>query len=132
MFRIEGIDHVALAVRDVECSVSWYTGVLGLTRLHQNVWGNSPAVVGVGTTALALFPVEGANPQPPPKRDTLAMRHVAFRVSRADFERAQTELLRRGITVEFQDHGIAHSIYFHDPDGHELELTTYAIDYLPA
>jgi catechol 2,3-dioxygenase-like lactoylglutathione lyase family enzyme len=130
MFRIEGIDHVALAVRDVERSVNWYTEVLGLTRLHQDVWGSYPAVVGAGATALALFPVEGAHAQPPPKRDTLAMRHVAFRVSRADFERAQTELPRRGIPVEFQDPGIAHSIYFHDPDGHELELTTYEIDPL--
>jgi len=29
--------------------------------------------------------------------------------------------------VEFQNHGIAHSIYFRDPDGHELEITTYEV-----
>jgi catechol 2,3-dioxygenase-like lactoylglutathione lyase family enzyme len=76
MFRIEGIDHIALSVRDVERSVTWYTEVLGLTRFHQNVWGSYPAVVGAGTTALALFPVEGENAQPPPDRDPRAMRHV--------------------------------------------------------
>jgi len=31
----------------------------------------------------------------------------------------------RGIKFEFQDHEISHSIYFRDPDGHALEITTY-------
>jgi catechol-2,3-dioxygenase len=26
-----------------------------------------------------------------------------------------------------QDHGVSHSIYFEDPDGVELELTTYEL-----
>ena len=26
-----------------------------------------------------------------------------------------------------EDHGVAHSLYFADPDGHRLELTTYEI-----
>jgi len=34
---------------------------------------------------------------------------------------------QRNITFEFQDHVIAHSIYFQDPDGHEIEITTYEI-----
>ena len=38
---------------------------------------------------------------------------------------AQAELKRRGIQFEFQDHKISHSIYFDDPDGHHLEITTY-------
>ena len=33
----------------------------------------------------------------------------------------------REISTEFQDHGISHSIYFQDPDGHQLELTTYDV-----
>lgn len=127
MLRLQGIDHVALAVRDVERSAQWYQDVLGLRRLHQDVWGSFPAVVGVGTTSLALFPVEGSDPMPRPGRDTLAMRHVAFRIDGAAFLRAQAELQRRGIPVEFQDHEIAHSIYFHDPDGHQLEITTYEL-----
>ena len=31
------------------------------------------------------------------------------------------------VRLEFQDHGAAHSIYFEDPDGLKLELTTYDI-----
>jgi len=50
-----------------------------------------------------------------------------FRVDRVNFEAAQADLRRRGISVEFQDHGAAHSIYFKDPDGLQLELTTYEL-----
>ncbi len=126
-FRLEGIDHVALAVLDVQQSVNWYREVLGLTRQHGDVWGNFPAVVGCGGTSLALFPVASADPKPPPARDVLAVRHIAFRTGRQDFELAQAALRERGIPHEFQDHAIAHSIYFHDPDGHQLEITTYDV-----
>jgi catechol 2,3-dioxygenase-like lactoylglutathione lyase family enzyme len=40
---------------------------------------------------------------------------------------AQEDLRRRGIAFEFQDHDVAHSIYFQDPDGLLLELTTYDV-----
>jgi catechol 2,3-dioxygenase-like lactoylglutathione lyase family enzyme len=125
MFTIQSIDHVALAVRDVHRSAAWYQDVLGLERLYQEAWGDFPAVVGTGGTSIALFPVQGAQPKQRPGRDTLAMRHLAFRVDAENFAVARQVLEARGIAVTFQDHGIAHSIYFHDPDGHELEITTY-------
>ena len=53
--------------------------------------------------------------------------HVAFRVDRESFETAQKTLERREIDFRFSDHGICHSIYFEDPDGHEIELTTYEV-----
>jgi catechol-2,3-dioxygenase len=55
------------------------------------------------------------------------MLHLAFRADRRNFLAAQEELKRRGISFEFQDHDISHSIYFNDPDGHELEITTYDV-----
>jgi catechol 2,3-dioxygenase-like lactoylglutathione lyase family enzyme len=127
MFSLEGIDHIALAVRDVERSVGWYQEVLGLERRYQDAWGNQPAMVGIGTTSIALFPVEGAQPKHSPGRDVLAMRHFAFRTDRANFDLARHELSKRGIPFEHQHHGISESIYFHDPDGHEVEITTYEI-----
>lgn len=126
MFELEGIDHVALAVRDVARSVVWYQDVLGLQRFHEDVWGDSPAFVGVGNTSLALFPVKGEEPKACPD-DAIAMRHIAFRATRANYEKAREELERRRIACEFQDHSIAHSIYFHDPDGHAIEITTYEL-----
>ena len=127
MFSLEGIDHIALAVKDVERSVAWYKEVLGLKRRHEDVWGNYPAMVGIGRTSIALFPVEGAEPKPSPGRDVLAMRHFAFRTDRANFDRARRELSERGIPLEAQHHGISESIYFHDPDGHEVEIPTYQV-----
>ncbi len=126
MFRTEGIDHVALAVRDVRASARWYAEVLGLQRLHEEAWGDHPAIVGDGTTAVALFPIEGAA-GPRPSRGTIAMRHLAFRANRANFTAAKAALSGRGIDYTEQHHGICESIYFFDPDGHELEITTYEL-----
>lgn len=127
MFKLDGLDHVAMTVRDVKASVAWYGEVLGLGRRHENVWGDVPAFVVSGTTGLALFPVRGDDPHPPPGSDTLSIRHVAFRANREEFEKARRTLKEKEIKYEFQDHQIAHSIYFHDPDGHQIEITTYEI-----
>lgn len=125
MFHVEGIDHVALAVRDVAAAARWYQDVLGLERRYAEVWGDFPAVVCAGSTCLALFPVGTAHPSPPPPRGTLAMRHVAFRVDRVNFGQAQAALRARGIAFRAEDHAAALSVYFTDPDGHQLEITTY-------
>ena len=125
---MDGIDHVALAVRDVGASARWYAEVLGLERRYEEVWGDFPAVVCAGDTCVALFPVGTEHPQPPPPRDTLTMRHLAFRVDRDNFARAQAALRERGIAFTAEDHTAALSIYFTDPDGHRLEITTYDLD----
>jgi len=125
MLVTEGIDHVAILVRNVSAAARWYQDVLGLERLHEKVWGDHPAVVGTGGTSIALFPVAAAEPKPRPGRDTIAMRHIAFRVSATNFEQAKSHLAARGIQFTEQHHQIAKSVYFLDPDGHEIELTTY-------
>ncbi|HEY6206365.1 MAG TPA: VOC family protein [Chthoniobacterales bacterium] len=121
--ELEGIDHVAIAVRDVERAAQWYCDVLGFVHRYKDAWDGNPTFIGKGTTALALFPVRGRSTSTshPPIR----MLHLAFRADRKNFLGAQEELKHRGIDFEFQDHEISHSIYFHDPDGHELEITTY-------
>ena len=124
-FRLEGLDHVALTVRDVEMSAKWYRQTLGLEAVHPGAWGGVPTMVGTGSTAIALFPVGTPEPEPKPGAGVLAVRHFAFRATRQDFDRARESLPRMGVEIEFQDHEIAHSIYFHDPDGHTVEITTY-------
>ena len=129
MFRIRHIDHIALTVKDVERSIAWYRDVLGLERRHQEVWGSMPAVMHAGETGVALFPCATPNPAPAPDgRSGLNMRHLAFRVDRLNFLRAQSELRSRGIPFTFEDHRISHSIYLNDPDGYEIELTTYELN----
>ena len=127
MIQHEGIDHVALSVRDVARSAQWYIDVLGFEKWHEGVW-DVPTFIGKGTTALALFPVRDTESRAVPRRASITMLHLALRTDRPNFLKAQEELKARGIMFEFQDHEISHSIYFRDPDGHELEITTYELE----
>ena len=126
MFELEGIDHVALAVRSPAASARWYVDVLGFELRHVGMWDGVPLFVRTGTTALALFPVNAVEPLARPAR-SITMLHVAFRATGRDFAAAQKELTLRRIAFHFEDHDISHSIYFSDPDGHALEITTYDV-----
>jgi catechol 2,3-dioxygenase-like lactoylglutathione lyase family enzyme len=134
--ELEGIDHVALSVRDVECAAQWYIDVLGFERRYEGMWDGIPVFIGKGTTSIALFLVRSNERASSAKAATAAgstssargevkMLHLALRANRKNFLAAQEELKQRGIKFEFQDHEISHSIYFRDPDGHKLEITTY-------
>ena len=123
---VEGIDHVAMSVSDVERAAQWYIEVLGFKRLHEGMWDGVPVFIGRGTTALALFPIR-ANERSISDRGGIRMLHLAMRANRKNFLAAQEELKQRGIRFEFQDHEVAHSIYFRDPDGYRLEITTYEL-----
>jgi catechol 2,3-dioxygenase-like lactoylglutathione lyase family enzyme len=117
-FEVQGLDHVALGVADQGVEESWYRDVLGLGREYAAEWGDTPVALMAGGSG--LFKTGEGEPG-------AALRHIAFRVDRENFEAAQDDLRRRDIAFEFQDHGVAHSIYFRDPDGLELELTTYEV-----
>ena len=125
-FEIQGLDHVALSVTDLQRSAAFYADVLGLERAYDE-WHEPVFMVAEGT-GLALFSQGSHPPSGDPRAEPPArMLHVAFRVDRQSFEAARTELAERGIETDFADHGAAHSIYFEDPDGHKLELTTYEV-----
>ena len=124
LMELEGIDHVAMSVRDVERAAQWYIDVLGFEHRYKDVWNGIPTFIGKGTTAIALFPAQSNTPSKS-ERAGVRMLHLAFRANRKNFLAAQEELKQRGIRFEFQDHEISHSIYFPDPDGHQLEITTY-------
>jgi len=128
--EIEGIDHVAIAVHDVERSVAWYLDVLGFERQHQGRWDGVPAFIGKGGTAIAVFPSRQRDlkTKAQMRADTPEILHLAFRADRKNFLVAQEELKARGIRFEFEDHEISHSIYFRDPDDYQLEITTYELE----
>jgi len=126
--QLEGIDHVALEVRDVERAAQWYIEVLGFERRYEGMWHGLPTFIGKGTTAIALFPSRNGVSRTAAQTGKISMLHLAFRATAQSFLAAQGELKDRGIKFEFQDHEISHSIYFRDPDGHELEITTYEVE----
>jgi len=125
--QLEGIDHVALGVRDIQRSARWYIEVLGFERLHEGMWNGVPTFIGKGATGIALFPASPSLEAKPSIHREIRMLHLAFRANRENFLAAQRELENRGTKFEFQDHEISHSIYFRDPDGHQLEITTYEL-----
>jgi catechol-2,3-dioxygenase len=125
MFKVLQIDHVELFVPDQYEAANWYDRVLGLQILPEcEPWaaGGGPLMISSdgGSTKLALF--EG---QPAASGPTAAFRRVAFRVTAAgfaDFLTHNPDLVTRDAVV---DHQQAYSIYFDDPYGHHLEVTTY-------
>ena len=128
MFELEGLDHIALAVRDVERSADWYIDVLGFERRYDGMWDGVPVFVARNATAIALFPAGSDHASSSLPRKPSGMLHLALRANRKNFVAAQRELTSRGIAFHVQDHEISHSIYFRDPDGYEIEITTYELE----
>jgi catechol 2,3-dioxygenase-like lactoylglutathione lyase family enzyme len=122
--RLEQIDHVALRCASPEETMAWYVSTLGFERVFAEHWSGVPIFLRLGSTFIALFPRKSADDRTAEN----AISHLAFRAaSHADFQSAQTELKSRGVSFEFQDHEVSHSIYFRDPDGFLLEITTYDV-----
>ncbi|MBA2523858.1 MAG: VOC family protein [Solirubrobacterales bacterium] len=126
-FGTEGLDHVAIGVADVDRSREFYERVLGFERLHSD-W-SVPLVMGVDGTGVAIFdraihPSSTSDEIEPP---AVRILHIAFRVGQEGFVQARRELAAEGIDPRFSDHGISHSLYIRDPDGHQIELTTYEV-----
>ncbi|MFO0808922.1 MAG: VOC family protein [Gemmataceae bacterium] len=118
MFAVDRIDHVEVFVRDIEAAAKWYAEVLGLRELYR--WDPAPVMIGAGGTMLALFPAE-AKIEP-----GHGWHRVAWRTDRTGFEAAQAHLQALGVPFRGPvDHDISWSIYFSDPDGHALEITSY-------
>ena len=135
VFQVIQIDHVELFVPDRYEAADWYGRVLGLRIVEEfEHWAANPRgplmlATAAGGTKLALF--EGA---PQNTRPTAGFHRVAFLVGaegfvaflgRLDEEALTDDSGRRLTTDSVVDHQQAYSIYFSDPYGHRLELTTY-------
>ena|SRR5580765_5324683 len=125
LFEVQGLDHVAIAVSDLQKSAQWYHHVLGLERRYQKAWGEYPVMMCAGNSGVALFPAKANAQQELEREAEPATRHIAFKVDAVNYAAAKIALRSRGIVFQEQDHQVSHSIYFADPDGHRLEITTY-------
>jgi catechol 2,3-dioxygenase-like lactoylglutathione lyase family enzyme len=136
-FRVDHLDHVELFVPDRYAAAAWYERTLGLRVLpaHEH-WANNPGgplmiSSDEGQTKLALFTGE-----PRGARPTAGFHLVAFRVTRAGFADFRKHIATNPVhdeqgnelrEVPMCDHGTAWSVYFCDPYGHRLEVTTYDV-----
>jgi catechol 2,3-dioxygenase-like lactoylglutathione lyase family enzyme len=111
--KIQGLNHLTLAVTDLERSVAFYRDVLGL-ELKALV--DNGAYLEAGALWLCLS-VDAAAADARRADYT----HYAFDVAAEDFE-ALSERVRRHATVWKDNRSEGASLYFLDPDGHRLEL----------
>lgn len=124
MIHPERIGHVVIKVRNLERSRKFYTEVLGM-----DVMMDLPAIRGTFLAnhrrdhhEIALFEV---GPEAEGLRSKqIGLSHIAFRLSNEEQLRAAyKELKEKDVPISFTvDHGVTKSIYFRDPDGHELEV----------
>ena len=137
-FRLQGVDHLALVTDDMKKTVRFYTEVLGMTLVHVRRIPYAPDrgqppydncrhyFFDMGNGSLLAF-FEYPPDAPAGNRDALGgMQHVAFKADRANFERAQERLRACGVPFVGPYHlgGRFYSIYFFDPSGIRLEITT--------
>ena len=126
-FKIEGLDHVAIRVKDMERSAKWYEEVLGLRRVTPEKWEESPIFLMAGKTGVAVFPANFDEPVKFTGAKNVKIDHFAFRVTETEFEKALERLRELAIKHEVQNHHYFESVYFTDPDGHGVELTTLVV-----
>jgi catechol 2,3-dioxygenase-like lactoylglutathione lyase family enzyme len=125
------LDHVALPVRDVAASYRFYREVLQLPLLQTargDDWGGRAWLMMIFAAGdgrqLALCALAGA---PPPLDDGLPrdVRHYSFSVASAEERQAwRARLEECQVRCWEEDHGTQQSLYFADPDGTILEITT--------
>ena len=127
-FNINFLDHVAIRVKDINRSVTWYTEVLGLKKYQLEVWGDFPVFMLANKSGLAIFPANLDHEPLNPLSRNVKIDHFAFNVSQTDFKKAQEHFKTMGEDFTFQDHHYFHSIYLKDPDNHTVELTTLLVD----
>lgn len=123
------IDHIELFVPDQWQAAEWYAKVLGFQVIQEHVhWAEEGGPLMIsnddGQTMLALF-------QGTPQGDSqvVGFRRVAFRVSADGFvvfletsaDWRQPPLSGRDVV----DHDKSFSVYFSDPYGNRLEVTSY-------
>lgn len=111
---IRGINHVTLAVSELDRAISFYTDALGLALRYS--W-NAGAYLEAGDDwiCLSLDPAAASAPRPD-------YSHLAFDVAAESFAAMEQRLKSHGAQPWKQDSSEGQSHYFLDPDGHKLEI----------
>lgn len=126
--RPTAILETALYGSDVDGLAAFYTRVLGLEALQK--LGSQGSALLCGRSVLLLFDPALTNTQRDevPAHGTKGRGHVAFSINPAAFDQWRQHLASSGVPVESEvdwPRG-GHSLYFRDPAGNSVELTTSA------
>lgn len=111
--RISGINHITLAVSDVERSVRFYRDILGCTL--RATWDDG-ADLEAGELWLCLSRDDAVRTRPHPDYT-----HICFSIAEEDYDRL-SQRLNAEATIWRDNRSEGASTYFLDPDGHKLEI----------
>jgi catechol 2,3-dioxygenase-like lactoylglutathione lyase family enzyme len=108
---ITGLNHITLAVKDIDTSLAFYQEALGF-KAHVKWEGG--AYLSAGDLWLCLSKDDA--------QATQDYTHIAFTVPQALFEDFTSTLVAAGIRQWKQNSSEGDSLYLLDPDGHKLEI----------
>jgi catechol 2,3-dioxygenase-like lactoylglutathione lyase family enzyme len=120
--QIERFGHAAIRVRDLSVAESFYGSLLGFAVAHRYPDDNE-VIFRVGNDDQLLVQAVGrqaakADPALP------GLHHIAFVVAGGEpgLQRMRERLEQNDVAYRTLDHGDHRSVYFHDPDGNQVEL----------
>ncbi|WP_417455625.1 VOC family protein [Kiloniella sp.] len=114
MYKVTGLNHITLAVKNLEKSVQFYRDVLGLDL--RKVWLGG-AYLEAGVFWICLSADSDTRDKPHPDYT-----HMAFSVDKETFVPLCEQLKEFGVEVWKENKSEGASFYFLDPDHHKLEL----------
>jgi glyoxylase I family protein len=133
--KVIEMDHIVLNVGDIERSLAFYTGILGLKgeRVEEFRSGKVgfPSVRINEGTIIDLFPTTHPAPREQGKKSQGNLNHFCLVVGPEDFSGVTEYLaaneiaIREGPVSRWGARGRATSVYFLDPDGNEVEIRCY-------
>ena len=140
-FSIQKLNHFAWRCRDAEETRHFYEDILGLPLVHVIKADHVPSTgeyspythiffqMGDGSY-IAFFDLGDDVAAEPSPNTPSWVNHIALEVpSRADLLEAKAKLEANGVSVlGVTDHHFVNSIYFFDPNGLRVELTTWTVD----
>lgn len=109
--RISGLNHLTLAVSDLNRSITFYRDLLGCRLRAQ--WAEG-AYLEAGSLWLCLALEASVSPDP-------GYTHIAFDVDVDGFDVLSETIAKRSVIWK-DNRSEGPSLYFLDPDGHKLEL----------
>jgi catechol 2,3-dioxygenase-like lactoylglutathione lyase family enzyme len=134
--RWQGINHLALVTPDMDATVRFYVGVLGMRLVATTMAGPMRHYffeMAPGNT-VAFFEVKGAEtfakPAGGPSDRAIQLDHISFDVpDEHALEQLRKRLLDAGSEVTtVVDHSFIRSVYFTDPNGIALEASYWVVD----
>jgi catechol 2,3-dioxygenase-like lactoylglutathione lyase family enzyme len=109
---ITSMNHITLAIKDINVSFKFYRDLLGLTPLVK--WDKGAYFL-VGDFWFCLNLDESRLPNS-------CYTHYAFTVAKNEFEKMAKNIGSSGTKIFKENASPGESLYFLDPDGHKLEI----------